>query len=326
MKRPERRPSSVTGFRLAAAVIAAVLLAASNGYCEEKTEKIAVVDFVGYNILQMEAASFSDYLRIELMTKDYLSVVSKEKVTAAIRNNDFAENSITTKEDAIKLAKYLEVDKVIIGNVSRFTKLGDYYFISSDIIDVKSERVYLSQDEECSDKNDFRRLAEDLAEKISDALGYEHMNRKATESIYLSGKKKSSVDTRYRKFGFGAGYPYLLVNWGFYPNWSIEPRVAFGSGIYTVGSRLNYIIKKWTKIELYSGFEYHYVNFDTEDIEGTGSLFDCFMGTSYHFNDKLMFELDMGPAYIYLKEKEKKYSKSYFGDIIVNMTLKYFIK
>lgn len=287
-------------------------------YGSDYKKTIAVVDFIGNNIMQTEAAEFSDFLRASLIMKNFFKVLEKEVVSELIRRKDFGDEIITTKT-AIKLGKLLNVEKIIVGSVSRFRKLGDYYFITADIIDVKSGKVYISEDVETNSKSEFKQIAKNIAGKITRVLGFEvPLARK-------SQVKSRKIDySRYRSLGVGAGYPYIALIWGLFPDWSIEPRMAFGPGIFTIGSRINYRLKKWDKYDLYTGIEYYHITFDTQQIMGTGSMLEVYLGGNYHMENKITISLDLGPAYVYLKEKDGYFIKS-FGDWVVNIGLKYFL-
>lgn len=280
-------------------------------------EFVAVADFSGYNILQTEAASFSDFLRAALSDKNHFFVVDRKEVLSAKRKANIIADDITVK-NAIKLGETLAVDKIIVGSVSRFRKLGEYYFISADIIDIKTGKVYISEDMECKNISEFKLVAKDMAKNILREMGF---------GVPMSPKwkatKKKRFDKRYNKLGVGVGYPFFSVIWGLFPKWNIEPKAAFGSGIFTFGARLNYRIRDWEKIELFTGLEYLYILFEGEGLDGTGAFIEPLIGANYYIHDKIAFSMDLGPSYLFLKET--KYSIKKFGDIILNIQIKLFI-
>ncbi|MFC2048708.1 hypothetical protein ACFLR5_00635 [Elusimicrobiota bacterium] len=289
--------------------------------CPLNAEKefIAVTDFSGFNVLQSDATIFSNYVRNYLFSKDFFYIAGKSELDDIIRTRTDAEEKLTVQE-AIDIGEKLGVNKIIMGSVSKFTKLGDYYYISADIIDVKTGRVYISEDVECEDIDDFKEASREVALRIIKKMGY---------GLPESGKgekpKKKIFNERYNKLGIGLGYPHFSIIWGLFPSWNIQPKFCFGSGIFTVGSRINYRIKYWDRFELYTGLDYFYITYKGEGLEGTGSMLEPFIGGSYFPKDNLSFCLDMGPAYIFLREREQGYYIKKFGDIIINLELRLFL-
>ena len=283
-----------------------------------------MVEFVGYNVFQFEAAQFTEFLKKELSYNNEFNIIGDERISGILRELGVEDARITETDTASRLGEMLYVDKVIMGKVNKFTKLGDYYYISVDIVDVKRGKVYITEDIECKDVGEFQQAAKTIAARLREKLGYESQkNRKGQKVETVKHKKRKSWRGRYEKLSLGVGYPYLYFSWDFMHKLSLEPRIAFGYGIAAMGSRLNYGLKEWGKWAAYTGFEYYFINFETKGIKGFGSLMEGYIGGSYSITKDLDFNLDIGPAYLYIKESGGL-SVNSIGDWIINTSIKFY--
>ena len=163
--------------------------------CFVSGERIAMVEFVGYNVFQFEAAQFTEFLKKELSYNNEFNIIGDERISGILRELGVEDARITETDTASRLGEMLYVDKVIMGKVNKFTKLGDYYYISVDIVDVKRGKVYITEDIECKDVGEFQQAAKTIAARLREKLGYESQkNRK--------GQKVETVKHKKRKFCF----------------------------------------------------------------------------------------------------------------------------
>lgn len=107
------------------------------------------------------------------------------------------------------------------------------------------------------------------------------------------------------KLALGVGWPYLSMKYGLSKILTIEGRGAFGSGIKAYGGRGYFNFSSGNKTILYAGVEADYISFDTEGVEGNGTLYMPFIGGEYFLSKKSSITLDFGPALINLKDSEK---------------------
>jgi len=108
------------------------------------------------------------------------------------------------------------------------------------------------------------------------------------------------------RIGLGLGNPYVSLKYGISRKWSAELRGAFGSGITVIGGRSYYNWNPERRTVIYCGVEMDYVTFDTEGISGSGYVGYAFVGGEHFITKRLTFTLDIGPAFIVLKENKFK--------------------
>ncbi len=106
-----------------------------------------------------------------------------------------------------------------------------------------------------------------------------------------------------KKWSLGLGNPYICLKYSTSPNFSIEGRGAFGSGISAYSLRFYRNFTHRDKTMTFIGLEGGSINFDKEDIEGDGSVVMIFLGFEHFISQRLTFLLDIGPAYISLSSE-----------------------
>jgi hypothetical protein len=290
-----------------------------SGFAFETKERIGVADFIGYNIDQDEAEVFSDFLREELSAVGFFRIVSKQSVNENIQELNLDRDNIMEPAQAVRLGKYMSLDKIIVGKVSRFETFGEYFYIDANLIDVHTSEIYFSKSMEIKYRDKFKPDARNLAYIISERLGYEPKQKEERRmEPFLFDEDEIKT---HNKIYLGVGYPYVSLIWDFSEDWSLEPRIAVGEDIVATGARLNYLLSTFDKVSFYTGLESYYITFRTEGLEGWGLMAEGFLGARYSITDDLVFNLDIGPTYIYLSEKEG-YSVDYLGDWVVNLGLR----
>ena len=288
---------------------------------------IAIVDFLGFNVSQTDAYSFSDIIRARLLERSDIKILSKAEVYGAISSIEMPQGTdITAIENIIALGNKLGADMVITGTVSHFRKLGEYIYVSANLVDIESGRFFLSEDTECRTIQDFPEKANIISDKIISIIDRDNIARPMDSSArafdfssYLSRKKE------FNRFGVSAGYPYVGAWFGIFPSLSAEARAAFSTEATAFGARLNFSVKEWDRIGIYAGVESYYYTFSAFELEGSGWMASPLLGIAFSATEKLRFSMDIGPLFIYIKENEKLYSQYYFGDIIMNLGLIYFL-
>ena len=101
---------------------------------EEARINIAVFDFKGINISEMESATISEFLRTGLINSGSFNVVEKENMEKILNEAAFQQSGCTSDECAIQIGKILNVKKMVVGSVSQ--SFGMYY-INLRFVDVE---------------------------------------------------------------------------------------------------------------------------------------------------------------------------------------------
>jgi len=140
--------------------------------------------------------------------------------------------------------------------------------------------------------------------------------------LFLSS---ASGDSLANRIGIGLGNPYIAVKYGLTSKFSVEGRGAFGSGILAYGARLYYNFNPRNRTVIFIGGEGDYVSFDVDDVKGLGVVGYGFVGGEYFITRKFTFNLDIGPAYIFLKEGEFDFDVHGF-EWVFNLGINYYFK
>lgn len=115
------------------------------------------------------------------------------------------------------------------------------------------------------------------------------------------GQGKSAIGINYP--GFGARY--FLSD-----RLSVEGRIQAANDIVVVGLRSYYYFKVVSKVLLFGGLEADFISFKGDESKGTGFAGEVFAGGEYFFAEKLSVQMDIGPAFISLNDKDTSVSES----------------
>lgn len=115
-----------------------------------KKEDIAILEFTATEVSKEEALIASDNLRDEFVNLDNFNVLDKENMIDILKEQQFQHTGCTDPETAAKIGKILNVDKIIIGNLTA-QLYGEEAFkvnykITVKILNVNSSKVIF---EEC---------------------------------------------------------------------------------------------------------------------------------------------------------------------------------
>jgi len=279
-------------------------------------ETIAVIDFYpARNTDPDDASYFSDLLRIELQMSDDIIVLDKS-VTEGLSEFDIYNIASDKNFD---MAKQLGADKLVLGKISRFSSISESIYINLYVLDPFLKEVVIMKDYEIESSAELGEAASLAARNITGAF-----TKKDRSAFDFSDNKVRKKQRDYFKFAALAGYPYIGIAWNFFSDWSIEPRFAFDPEIKMFGIRISWRFRNWSKTALYSGLEYYSIRYDSEGMEGKGSMAEIYLGGEFSASGRLKFFMDMGPAYLYLKENEYDFSISRLGDIVLNTGVKYY--
>ena len=85
-----------------------------------------------------------------------------------------------------------------------------------------------------------------------------------------------------------------------------EIRGAIGKGINIISARGYYNFFSRKNILAFLGADLGYIIFDTNEVEGTGTLIMPFIGGEYFIGRRLSIGADIGPAFITLRAREHR--------------------
>jgi len=125
------------------------------------------------------------------------------------------------------------------------------------------------------------------------------------------------------KIGVDVNYPGLGVRYFFTDKISEGLKGQFEKDIGVYGLRGYYYFKPGEKLSLLSGLECDYVSFEGDESEGSGFAVELFVGGEYFFAKNISLQMDMGPAFIALNDKDT--DESVGGvEYVVNIGINYY--
>jgi|SRR3989339_464190 len=108
------------------------ILSAKNNY--------AVFDFKGMNISEADANVISEFVRNYLVNRG-IEVVDRNNMQMILAEQGFQQTGCTDQTCVTKMGKILNVNKGIMGS---FSKMGNIYFITVNLIDIETAKIISS--------------------------------------------------------------------------------------------------------------------------------------------------------------------------------------
>ena len=101
-------------------------------------ETMAVIEFEGIGISQIEAKALSNRLRDELVSRGNYRIFERGKMEEILKEQAFSQSGCTSNECAMEVGKLLSVEGIIIGSISN---VGSVYSVSARIVSVESGEI-----------------------------------------------------------------------------------------------------------------------------------------------------------------------------------------
>ncbi|HOT97892.1 MAG TPA: CsgG/HfaB family protein [bacterium] len=133
---------------------------------------IAVLTLEAKNVGQETADAVSDILSTELFNSQRFKVIERQAILRILDEQKLQMTGVTDMSQAVEIGKILNVEKILIGSVSR---LGDNYIINTRLVNVKTGALELAQNATS------KRGEEGLTEAINDLVA------KMSEKIQVEG-------------------------------------------------------------------------------------------------------------------------------------------
>jgi TolB-like protein len=128
---------------------------------------IAVLNLEARNVGQETAEAVADILSTELFNSQRFKVIERQAIMRILEEQKLQMTGVTDMSQAVEIGKVLNVEKILIGSVSR---LGDNYIINTRLVNVKTGALELAQNAVS------KRGEEGLTEAITDLV--DKMSRK----------------------------------------------------------------------------------------------------------------------------------------------------
>ena len=101
----------------------------------EGKQTVAILDFEGRGISEMEAATLTDRLMSEMVNTDAVIMVERNQMEEILQEQGFQQSGCTTAECAAEVGALLGVQNMVSGS---FGKLGNTYTIDSKMFSVET--------------------------------------------------------------------------------------------------------------------------------------------------------------------------------------------
>ncbi|MEW6557829.1 MAG: CsgG/HfaB family protein [Elusimicrobiota bacterium] len=122
-------------------------------------ENYAVADFVGKNVSAADASIVADFIRTELVSIGKYNVVEKANMNKILAEVAFQQTGCTESECAVQIGRILNVQKMVVGSLS---KLEGIYYITANIVDVATGKIENSKSAKCKLPEELMSTAQDL--------------------------------------------------------------------------------------------------------------------------------------------------------------------
>ncbi|HNY91496.1 MAG TPA: CsgG/HfaB family protein [bacterium] len=150
-------------------VLLAVLF--SSPLLSQSRPTIAVLTLEAKNVGQETADAVADILSTELFNSQRFKVIERQAILRILEEQKLQMTGVTDMGKAVEIGKILNVEKILIGSVSR---LGESYIINTRLVDVKTAALEVAQN--VTSKRGEEGLTgaiTDLVEKLSEKVQVE---------------------------------------------------------------------------------------------------------------------------------------------------------
>lgn len=139
-----------------------IVLFCSLTYAGNKIQ-IAVMDLSAQDISNSTSASVSDFLRRDLVNTKRFTVLERKNMDVILKEQAFQMTGCTSSECAVEVGKILNVQKVLVGSIS---KLAGKIVIEARLVDVEKGDVWIAETVKADKEEDLDQAAQELAIKI----------------------------------------------------------------------------------------------------------------------------------------------------------------
>jgi TolB-like protein len=144
---------------------------------------IAVLSFEAKNVSQETADAVADILSTELFNTQRFQVIERQAMLRILDEQKLQMTGVTDMGRAVEIGKVLNVQKIMIGSVS---KLGDTYIINTRLVDVKTGALELAQNaKSTTGEEGLTNAISDLVKIVAQKMAVEGSIIKITGDVML---------------------------------------------------------------------------------------------------------------------------------------------
>ena len=124
-------------------------------------------------------------------------------------------------------------------------------------------------------------------------------------------------------FCIGLNYPGLGMRYFLGNRLSLEIKGQYEKDITVGGLRMNYYLKRQGAVLFFAGMEGDYISFEGDTSKGNGYVGAIYLGGETFVAKGLSLQLDIGPAFIQVKDKDTKLKEDGV-EIVANIGINYY--
>ena len=287
-----------------------------NLYSQDKPN-IAVSELSGKGISGMDASIVSDFLREALVNTMKFKVLERSNMEQILAEQKFQISGCTSEECAVKLGRLLNVQRVIVGSVS---KLDVMYYVSIRMVDVEKGEIVYADSGETDSMKELRGICNQLAGRLAE---FEVTKTKVTpevpkpkiieKPVEIIPKPLPTFETKIVKTPklkiykskhanrFGIGFHYLGASLRYLTgSLTWELKGVYGDGFSGFGPRIYYNFNPDSNSMVYLALEYCSINGKSNFQTYTGSAFGGFVGCEFFSGNNFSVFTDIGGSNITL--------------------------
>ncbi|MBN1622409.1 MAG: hypothetical protein JW871_07455 [Endomicrobiales bacterium] len=180
-------------------VLISILAVTNKVIAADDVLNVGVAEFSAENVPLSDAVTISNFFRTGLVNTNLFNVLERGNMDIVLAEQNFQLSGCTDYKCAVKMGKLLNVQKMIIGNLTVFAK---QYYITASVVDIETGKIVHSEKVSCKSQEELPNKANDLAILIA-----ESMTKKKTESRKHSRRRitKNCIRTNIGSFIFLGG-------------------------------------------------------------------------------------------------------------------------
>ena len=102
------------------------------------SQTMAVLEFEGKGISQVEASALTDRLNNEIYKLGKYTLVERNQIEEILQEQGFQQSGCTSAECVVEVGRLLGAQKMVVGSISR---VGDVFSVSARIVDMQSGEI-----------------------------------------------------------------------------------------------------------------------------------------------------------------------------------------
>lgn len=303
-----------------------IVLAGQHNCFAGKKDTIAVIDFEGQNVSAMDAVVVTSFLRTALVNNAFFEVTDRNNMEKILGEQGLQQTGCTTEDCAVKIGNLLNVQKIIIGNLS---KLGNTYYATANIVDVETGRIVISDRVKSHSQSELDVAMETLAKRLEAKSRGEKITAEVSKPQILTQpqvvtqpqtpmlvRRPPAITPQPRAvrretgsvvLGIGASSPgvsvkLLMLTSDKKRSGCFEFKYQSADGIPVIGLRLRFYVNRNKLVLFYLGGEVDYTFFDSDICKVRGGIGEPFIGVEFFAAKFISLQFDMGPAFYILKD------------------------